>query len=59
MQVLSWLIFRGREIEMGGGWRLFEKEIEGHLGGSGGRPTLNFGSSHDLAIPEFEPCIGI
>ena len=32
------------------------RNLRGHLGGSGGEAT-DFGSGHDLAVPEFEPHI--
>ena len=32
--------------------------LVGHLGGSVGQVS-DFGSGHDLRVPEFEPCIGL
>ena len=40
-------------------WSKDEEAILGHLRGSVKRPTLGFGSGHDLTARGFEPRIGL
>ena len=38
--------------------RLVKNGFLGHLGGSVGWAS-DFGSGHDLTVPEFDPCVGL